>query len=78
MAPRAPPAQQQPVLQADEDVLGEDDERPVVVPAPPEAQVIGVEAQLASAFLAAGLKGPAPAADADQLNERRLAGALLR
>jgi hypothetical protein len=53
-------------------MVGEDDHRHMVVPAPPKTQLVLVEADLAFALLEAGLDGPAHPAHSHQRRQRRV------
>src|SRR5260370_21776982 len=55
-------------------MVGQDDQRYVLIPPPPEAQLIVVHAQLAFALLETTLNRPAHAADADELGQRGVGG----
>ena len=53
-------------------MVGEDDQRHVVMPAPPEAQFILIEAHFLLALLEAGLDRPAQPAYPHQRRQRRV------
>ena len=62
----APLSLVEPLLQPDQEVMRQQDQRHVVVPARPEAQLVVIQAHLPFAFGQAGFDGPAHAADPHQ------------
>jgi hypothetical protein len=64
------------VLQADQEVMGEKDQRHVMIPPRPEAQFVVIQAQVPFTFREAGLDGPAHSAQPDQSVQRRVGGGI--
>jgi hypothetical protein len=52
-----PPSLAYPLVEQDQEVVGQDDQRHVVVPPPPETEFVVVQAQFAFAFLEAAFNG---------------------